>query len=243
MKTISIFSVCIFLPFLILAQGNSSFDLVGGIDYSFRQLSSDSEEQIVEVILDQREREEAKVNWRAGFNYNQQLTTKTFLKSGVRLASVGYRDQKLTGLMWGSEHDGTGGWTPDPSLPHEIQLSFNYLFVEIPIAFRYELGDKKVSPFVEAGIAPMVYMTTNTKRVTDIDVNNSFTRNTQDDFNKLHLAGTMSLGINYKLNDKLQIFGQAVGRYHFTKLYDAPIAEHLYNYGLEFGLRCLLNKE
>ena len=189
-------------------------------------------------ILENRDnKESAKFNWRIGFNYNRRLTSKIVLKTGLRLASVGYKGEKKTGLRWGSEHDGMGGWIPDPSLPHEIQLVHDYWFTELPIAGRFEINQKKLSPFFELGISPSVYMTTRTKTITDIGTNSEFQNGDVHNFNKLHIVGFISFGLNYSINDRNQLFGQPTFRYHLTKLADAPISENLYNFGIEIGIR------
>ena len=83
--------------------------------------------------------ETGKLNWRIGFNYNRRLTSRIFLRTGLRLASVGYKGEKNTDLRWPSEHDGNGGWVADPTLPRELaNLIYDYWFVEMPIVGRFE---------------------------------------------------------------------------------------------------------
>ena len=125
----------------------------------------------------------------------------------------------------------------DPSLPHEIQLTHNYWFLEIPLALRFEFTNKKFSPFIESGISPSVYLTTRTTSVTDIGTDVTYQKNGTSDFTSMHLVGMVSIGTNFTVNEKFQLFGQATYRYHLTKLADAPIEEHLYNYGIEIGVR------
>jgi hypothetical protein len=214
-----------------------------GIEYSFRNLStSSSDNSIIEIFESREEQETGKLNWRAGFNYNKKLAKKLYLKSGLRLASVGYKDEKRTGLTWPSEHDGMGGWTPDPNLYHESQLVHDYWFIELPIAGRFEFSDKKFSPFIEIGVSPSMYLTTRVSSITDIGTDNSFEKNELSTFNKMHLVGNFSIGFNYLLTEQLQFFGQPIIRYHLTKLYDdALIESHLFNYGMEVGIRRKLN--
>ena len=126
-------------------------------------------------------------------------------------------------------------------LPHSLQLSRDYWFIEIPVAARFEFSNKKFSPFIELGVSPSVYLTTRTKTVTDIGTDVTYQKGGTADYNNMHLVGFTSFGVNYSLNDKFQLFGQGIYRYHFTKLVDAPISEHLYNYGLEVGVRRRLN--
>ena len=236
MKT-KIFLILLIIPAFAFSQVKSTIDFVSGIEYSYRILKTTNDELITNVILDNREGETGKINFRLGFNFNQRLSEKIFLKSGVRLASVGYKGEKRTGLIWGSEIDPNLGYQLDPNLPHESQFIHDYWFIEIPIIGRYEFNNRKITPFIEAGISPNVYITSKTKIKTDISSNVEFYDETKLNFNRMHLAVNLSFGLNYQLSPKWILFGQPVFRYHFTKLVEAPIKEYLYNYGIELGAR------
>ena len=158
------------------------------------------------------------------------------MKSGVRLASVGYKDKKLNDVRWPSEI-GPEGYVNDPTLPNEMQVFTDYWFIEIPLAVRYEFSSPKLSPFIELGISPSYYLTTRTKTETELYTNVDSNRGFNSDFSNVHMVGVASVGVNYNINSKFQFFGQATFRRHFTRLVEAPVSEHLYNYGTEFGVR------
>ena len=230
MKTKFIIILILLIPVFGFSQINQSFDFVSGIEYSYRNLTTSSEDKSVKWILESRDNEESgKLNWRVGFNYNRRLTDKIFLRTGLRLASVGYKGEKIV-LRWGSDDT-------DPNLPHEIQFVYDYWFAEIPIAGRFEMNRKKISPFFELGISPSIYLIQRTKTITDIKTETQFQNNNIDGFKKVHIVGFISFGVNYTINDKFQLFGQPIFRYHLTELVDAPIVEHLFNYGIEIGIR------
>lgn len=238
MKPKFIFTLMAILPIAGYSQINQSIDFVSGVEYSYRMLTSSSEDRVVWSMLEDRDDQEiGKLNWRVGFNYNRKISKNIFLKTGLRFASIGYKGEKITGIRWGSEHDGMGGWILDPSLPHEFQLVYDYWFTEIPMAGRFEINRKKLSPFFELGISPSIYLTSRKKTVTDIGKESEVPNGDVQDFNRLHVVGFISFGLNYSLNDTFQLFGQPVFRYHLTQLADAPISEYLLNYGIEIGIR------
>lgn len=242
MRVNFLLTLILIMPFLGLCQINQSIDFVSGIEYSYRNLVTSSKDEIRSVIVESRDQTETgKLNWRIGFNYNRRLTSRIFLRTGLRLASVGYKGEKNNDLRWPSEHDGNGGWVADPTLPHELQLVYDYWFVEMPIVGRFEKDQMKISPFIELGILPSYYMTTRTTQKTDIGTDSDFQSGDVHNFNRVHFVGFVSFGMNYSLNDNLQFYGQPAFRYHFTKLADAPISEHLLNYGVEFGIRSKIN--
>lgn len=223
-------------PILLFAQTSSTIDIIGGIDYSFRILHYSGNDLTSQAALNTREGEKGKINFRIGANYNLKLTERFWLKTGMRLASIGYKGRKKEGLRWGSEYDPvTGTWTPDPSLPHEIQFIYNFWFIELPINGRLEFGTGKWIPFVEAGISPNVYLRTKTKQITEFGKSVNFDRTTG--INTLNLSTNISFGLNYLMNEKMILFFQPTFRYHLSSLSDSPIKEHLYNFGLESGLR------
>ena len=236
MKT-KTFLIFLIFPAFLFSQVKSTIDFVAGFEYSYRSINASNDDLITNIVLEVRDGETGKLNYRFGFNYNQRLSEKFYLKSGIRLASVGYKGEKRTGLRYGSEFDGNGGYQPDPNLPHESQFIYDYLFIEIPIIARYEFNKKKISPFIETGISSNVYVTSKTKLITDISTSTEFHDETKFNLNRLHFALNLSFGLNYQIGEKWILFGQPIFRYHFTKLADAPINEYLYNYGIELGAR------
>lgn len=239
MKTTLILGLIILFPLIGFSQSNSSIDIVTGIEYSYRNLSISNQNEILVRIMDNRNQvESGKLNWRFGFNYNQKLTKYLYFKTGLRLASIGHKGEKRTGLIWPSESE-DGVFVADPNLPSESQLIFDNWFIEIPLAIRFQSNSKKLNPFVEIGASPSIYLTTKTKHRTDINSSNEFSRN--NDINKLQWVGFISLGANYNWNESIQFFGQPTIRYHLTKIAEGIIDENLYNFGIEVGVRKLLN--
>ncbi|WP_238749361.1 outer membrane beta-barrel protein [Neolewinella maritima] len=235
-------TVCLLflLPQLSIGQASSSVDLVLGLDYTYRSLRVGDVPDILKDFTVVRNREEApQLQWRAGVNYNRRLGSRFHLRTGIRLANVGYRGQKFTDLRWGSEFSGNGQYVPDPSLPHESRSSYSYWFIEVPLVGRYAFSGRRFSPFVELGLAPSVYLTTRTRTVTDLDKFTEYQRDPSSEFNKVHIVGLITFGTNYTLTDRLQLYAQPTARYHLTSLYDAPIQEQLFSVGLELGVRRL----
>ncbi|MEM1119621.1 MAG: hypothetical protein AAGJ18_04190 [Bacteroidota bacterium] len=224
------------LPTIVFAQFRSSVDFVGSMDYSYRHLKNSNNAPTVIENFERRQQEEmGKINWRVGLNYNHPFSDRLFIKTGIRLASVGYKRGKTTGLRWGSEFDGMGNWTPDPNLPHEIQDMVDHWLIEIPIIGRIELSDNQLKPFVEFGVSPHFYWKSRTKRVTDIDESVIFSNISF--FKSLQMVASLSMGMAYSINEKWEILGQPIFRYHLIKTSSFSFEEHLFNYGLELGIR------
>lgn len=211
-----------------------TIEVIASPEYSFRLLSNaDSEDN------PDRTQERGKFNYRAGINYTYKKSERIWMKTGIRYVRTGYILQDEDDLMWPQEFDTlTGEYTPDPTLPHELRLSKDYLFIEIPLAARYILQRRNLTTFLEAGFSPHVYLTTRTREITDLYELTEYKREESEEFNKVQLVGTASIGFSYKIGERLQILAQPTFRYHLTKLLltDSPIKEHLYNVGVDLGL-------
>jgi hypothetical protein len=161
-------------------------------------------------------------------------------ESGLRFASIGYNGEKKTGLTYGSEFNPTTGvYTPDPTLPHQIQLIYDYLFLEIPIGIRRELKQNKMKTYIAVGLSPNVYLKTKIKTITEFGSENK--AGDPYGIQKVTFSANIGFGFEYTINEQCQAFAQPSFRYHFTSIGKGPIKEYLYNFGLEVGVRKNLN--
>lgn len=220
---ITLFLFCI--STFIFAQNSASLDLIVGVENNYRT-----------AVVGNPNDNGGQFGYRFGINYNKQLAKKFYLKTGLRAINISYQTEKIA-LLWGSEIEagiaaGTGPIL-DPTLPHEIQFFYNNWFLEIPLIGRFEFSDSRWSPFVEAGISPNMYLNSTVREETDLG-ERTYEGNTS---NKFQLVASVSFGVNYLLNDNLQFFGQPVFRYHLSKLGNSSLNEHLYNVGMEVGVR------
>lgn len=234
MKLQSIFLSFLLIPTFLFCQKKSSIDIIGSADYSYRSLSDRGEDgplgsvpDILQNVINERQDNElGRIKARVGFNYNGQLNQKLFFKTGIRLASIGwveFRDDPLSTVM--------------------IKNATEHFFVDVPIAIRYELPQENFSFFIEVGLSPNIYLQTRTRDVFNDEVVKQNVDRVDFGFNRFHLVGSLSVGLNYDLNDKWQIFGQPIARYHFTSLVNKDTGifkENLYTIGFEFGVRKFL---
>lgn len=225
--------------FSMFANGqiNSSIDFITGWEYTYRTLEVSKTADSLMFIVDVRNNiEKSKSNFRIGFNYNQRVSSNIHLKTGLRLAAAGYIENEKDYLYWPNQNM-NGEFDPDSLVSHSLKFSREYWFIEIPLAARVQLNKKKLSPFIEAGISPHFYMTTKVIQVFDEERTVDYYDEPDDKFNTFSMAANISGGVNYDLSEKYQLFGQGIFRYHFTKTFAAPVIEHLYNAGVEVGIR------
>ncbi len=221
----------LFFSFSGFSQQNSTIDFTLGIDYTYRTVDADAS---FNEILEIRDQETGKLNWRAGFNYSTRLSKSLLIKTGLRFASIGYKLNR-SDLQFGSQNNGNGGFDPDVE---GLSFNYNYYFLETPLMLRLESKEvKKISPFVEAGFSGMFYLTTQIIRVESGDKSISYEKEILPELNKFQLALNLSVGLNITPNENIQFFAQPIFRYHLTEMSGYPIEEHLWSAGLEIGLR------
>jgi hypothetical protein len=115
----------------------------------------------------------AAINYRFGVDYQRGLWRGLSLKAGLRIASW-----NLTITNYANEKN-----------------ILNNLFVEIPLAIQYRLGQKKWQPYFELGLNPMI-------RVAYNDYSTSAT-----------FAIHTGVGISYQISERVSLYGQLSGRF------------------------------
>jgi len=227
------------LPYLSIAQSNTSIDLVVGGDLGYRFTQIDPEDptaESIQAILD--DRVIMKPNGRIGLNINRKLTQTFYIRLGVQYANPGIRTRK-DDLILPDQIDSSGTFIPNDPLNEVAQAKWSYHFIQVPLVGRLELRKGKLVPFVEAGVLPSFYLFTRYELSTEQQVLSS--RQDQEDpgiYNYFQLAGLVSAGVNYQVTEKLQLFGQPIFRLHFTpQASEALVIQRLYGVGVEAGIR------
>lgn len=231
--------------FCLSAQSNSSVNIIAGVDYTYRHIRGTN--PISETLKQTRNSEKGNVNWRFGLDYNHRLSSRFFLKTGVRLMSLGHHEEiNFSNLRWGLQHDGNGGYNstiPSGEDFGDHKISNDYWFLELPLVVRYEFSNKKFTPYVEAGLAPAYFLVHRrvSKLGTEREVTMSRAEDTEIPVQRIQLESIVAFGFNYNIKESIQLFGQPTFRYHLTKMWTTDLKEHLWSAGLEVGVRKWLN--
>lgn len=236
MKLNSVLILLFIIPTLSFGQFKQSVDLIGGLDYSYRNLTTRNDASLSTLVNSIDEAEIGKLNYRFGLNYNYRIKNKFLLRTGIRFTSVGYqtKESNLRQAYMIAMVE------VDPSV--RLKSLVDYHFLEIPIVGRWEWEKTRWTPFFELGVIPSIFLQTRIKAVVPLDNEIQTIIQTGNDFienpNKFHLVGFLSFGVNYHLSDQLQLFGQPAFRYHFMSVSaDGVFGIHLLSTGLEVGLR------
>lgn len=239
MKILIALSFVLLTPLSVFSQKHS-IDLVGGLGYSYRTLSTSSTDPIMSFIIENRnEHERSRLNWRLGLNYNRRIADRLWLRIGVRYTSVGTKSSTQQAILQNCQIDPTGQFFQCSQNPViSIRGHSDLWFVESPVLLRHEFSHRRLTPYIELGFAPSIYLTTKHYTLSTLSSSRRLSRRESfEGFNNFHLVSIVSFGFNYNLNEHWQLFGQPTFRFHINKTVDAPITEHLYNSSMEVGIR------
>lgn len=201
-------------------------------DICFRTLKNNDGSSSSDFVLTQRNnRETIKVGYTAGLNVCFNFKKFVGLETGIQYSNKGFQT-KFQDLIIGQ---------PDPSLPNKSKFIYDYHYIDIPLKVNFTVGKKKVRLFTSIGVTTNIFIReTQTSVLVYSDRTDKKTNPTNFDYNKLNISPTISVGMDYKINSRMNLRVEPTFRYGVLKIIDTPVTGYLYNGGLNisyyFGL-------
>lgn len=225
------------LPTFLGAQCYGSFEFFGAAGFS------DTPNSFTDGLID---RQPVFVN-RFGFGASFHVGERTYLRTSMQFSSYGSRST-ISGLRWGTQHDGNGGFDPNaPAGPFEqIEGSERHFYGEGMLALRYQFKTwSNWQPFVEGGFALGKYGTTYTKSTasggTD-GTTTSYDSGAISNFRRISVAGRLGAGSNYNFSERVGVYGMAVLQRHLLNVNaEGPARLHPWQATLEVGVRVFVD--
>jgi len=240
MKHIKLTLLFLTLASSVFTQSRSSLEFSTLIGNSYRAFSNIPNNSTNDRLIDSRNLHERKLNYHLELGFNKVLNKSMVLKSGINFSRINYYTSRLTGLRWPSEHDGNGGWEPDPTLPREMSDRVNYALIGIPLLLKYELNSHRLKPYMEIG--PSLQLLTNAQFIESTNLSSETTSLTNE-LNSINIFGRVGVGISYQTSIRTELFASAQYRKQLNNLRKIDIVEKLYDYGLNFGMRVKVNSK
>ena len=199
-------------PIVCFAQSTNSsqnaFSVLGGIGIGGLLDGTDSKR--LQNLRAQGAQSSVVMNFTAGADYHRHFILGFSGKAGLRWSRWGYN--ALLTAAWGN------------SVVEGRPVLIDY--IEIPIAVQYEFGTKKLKPYCQLGISPMIAVGA-TSAIPDV----------YNGLNKFLFSVQLAGGLRYQLSEKYFLYGHIIGKVQAIPVHNYyQTNEHLYNCGLELGV-------
>ncbi len=220
MKLLITFLCIANMPAFLLSQHLTSIDIVSSLDRSsIFLLKPDGTTS---------NNSTHKSNFRVGLNFSFRIFDKTYFKTGIRYAQLGYVESY-------NEYKG-----PDQTILFEKVL-IDQQYIEVPLIFRYDFRTKKTTIYFEFGLAPHFYLKTKHTIQNSHFNDSSYYRDPIYLNNiRMRLAYIIGFGINHNISKQLQLFVQPTYRF-YPKFSNTIINRGQISMGFEFGVRRVIS--
>ncbi len=199
-------------------------------DACYRTLKNNDGSSTSEIIIRVRDDSETfKLGYTAGLNVCYNINRHFGIETGIQYSNKGYRT-KNKNLSWGSS---------SPDLPIKSKFIYDYHYIDIPLKLNYTIGHRKVRFIASAGLTANIFIKETQRHVLENEdgkKNRSKITNPYD-YEKLNVSPTIGIGIDYRLNNRLNLRLEPTFRYGILALIKGnPITGYLYSGGLNIGL-------
>jgi hypothetical protein len=197
-------------------------------DYSFRSLKNNDGASSTDLVIKTRnDIETAKFGYTTGLNVCINFSHLVGFETGIQFSNKGYK----------TKHQDLVYSPPNPSLPTKAKTNYAYQYIGIPLKAKFSFGKSKVR-FVSS-IGFMTNFLLNVKQTTNYEYSNGKTekksQSSKSGFNKVDFSPMVSVGVDYKLTNKIYLLADPTFRYGAVKTKDAPVTENLWSAGLNIG--------
>ncbi len=195
-------------------------------DICYRTLkSTDGSAYGESLIKDRNRRETVKIGYTAGLNACFNLTKSFGLETGIQYSNKGYQ----------TKIDPNKEWNGSYPLYKKAQFIYNYHYIDIPVKAIYTIGNKKIRFMTSVGFTTNVFIKETKKSIFVYSDRTDRSKSTDYEYNKVNISPTISAGIDYKINDNMNLRLEPTFRYGVLKIKDAPVTGYLYSGGLNIG--------
>lgn len=220
-----LFTILLLFPLLLSAQCYGSFEVFAGAGFSSTPSTFASESTTFSPVT----------VGRFGFGASFAVGKRLFLRTGVQLSQYG-EEADGSGLRWGTQHDGEGGFDPNTPSGEPVFLQLTrHNYIEGFLALRYEIRNRgKLRPFVEGGIALGAYGATQIINLNDDSASNERISTIR----ALSPIFRLGAGVNYQLNKRLELYSMPVWQQQLVSINTAgSTGTRSRQFTLEVGLR------
>ena len=200
-------------------------------DYCYRTLIkndksiTDSAWTNAKSILDTIE--VAKFGYTSGLVIGYQLKDFIGIETGIQYSNKGYKTVPIMTIY---------DWNKPGALATNI---FSHSYLDFPLRVNFTFFKKKVQVIASVGVVLNYIVQSSIKTIPQTPTTDFNTQKNINhyDFKKINLSPTVSVGLKYKLNDRVSLRAEPTFRYGLFNMDDKDFAgRHLWNLGLNVGV-------
>lgn len=210
---------CLFFPCICISQHHSSFDFHIGANFVFTPVRS-----IIDIGFDSND-----VAWGAiqgvvkpklSAQFSFRVYDKIMISTGLAYSQIGIRQYFID--LRNSSKEG-----------YKLIM---HSYLDIPLLFRQEFGQLNSSFYVEAGFSSLIYLRTKTTWNRDPEeiIIGRLDYQTQK---RLRFALTISIGKNYLITDRTQLFAQISYKRYANLVGQTFFEKDMRSIGFSLGIR------
>lgn len=168
-----------------------------------------------------------KISYTTSVNILYNIKNYFSIETGIQYSNKGYqtKDVELTSTE------------PDPNVPEKVKTIYNFHYLDIPLKTNFIFGENKIRLIASVGVN--VGFLVNDSQTNILFFSDKTDRTTSpigQEFRKVNLSPFLSLGADYKINEKMNLRLEPIFRYGLLKTTETPLTDRLYSVGLNIGL-------
>ena len=192
------FLLIVALPILSIAQQKMALEFSAAPNYTY----------FTKSLIDGSGR----VSYDFGVGLSSTLKNEHWqLVGGLRFANFSTSTPTNSGLTWGTQHNGMGGF--DPNLPSfesvtSATIKSNYFFVEMPLGIRLRTGSGNLRFIAQATTGPTMFLTHRTEATYGYSDGSSEEHTSSGyigSLRRLNAVASLSAGVEIKLSEKINL--------------------------------------
>jgi hypothetical protein len=196
-------------------------------DICYRTLHNNDGSSSSDFIISRRDVDEwAKFGYSAGLNVCFNLNKVVGLQTGIHYSNKGYKIKTMKFISGQS----------NPNIPQKATKIYNFHYIDIPLTAYFTNDKTRFRFFTSIGLTTNIFIIeTRNEIVKYFDHTDRVTTKTNDDYKKLNISPTISFGVDWKMNSRMNLRVEPTFRYGVIKINDAPVTSYLYNGGLNLS--------
>lgn len=198
-------------------------------DICYRKLSNNSNSDSVDVVINNRNEQEAVLfGFTTGFNLGVKLGNHFTIETGIQYSAKGYRKKYKP-------------YNPlqqnDPFIPELSVTEYKFKYFEIPIGINYSTGSNRLRFYSSAGIIGQILVLADEEKTLFFPGGRTEKSKQASPytFNRFMLSAQVSAGIALDIGKRIELRIDPAFRYGLLKINDTPVTANLWSAGLQLA--------